>query len=486
MRVGALATANSISDPQKIRPGQELTIPAGGARAGRQSRVGLRQIAPAGSPPAAAIPAPNQDLDAGLKSGAPASQVPVIRIDPDAPAPASRRPQALISRPWPARRSADQSRVRFVPDPVAVIVVCIVGLTILGLTILFSASASFKQGPYYYLDKQVIGVLAATGLCILASRVNLDYVRRYVWWVAPIVLLLLALVLVPHLGISVKGSRRWLGHGALRLQVSEFAKLGLVFCLAHYLARNQTRLGEFKRGFLLPVGLIAAFGGLILLEPDFGTAALLMTVGLVMLFCAGAKWRYILPTIAIAALGLGVMVMHNSNRLRRFTAYLDVEGNKQAGTYQLYQSLAAFAAGGTSGTGLGQGRQQDSFLPEAHTDFIFAVVGEELGLWYTLAVVLLFGVIFVAGIIHLRRAPNLFHFLLAAGCLFLICLQAFVNLGVVTGLLPTKGMPLPFISAGLSNLLLMGMLVGVLLNTGRTWGRAALPNQARSMREVMA
>ena len=383
-------------------------------------------------------------------------------------------------------RSAELNPARFLPNPIAVIVVCIIALTILGLTILFSASASFKQGAYYYLDKQVIGVLAATGLCFLTSRINLDYVRRYAWWVAPIVLLLLALVLVPHLGISVKGSRRWLGHGALRLQVSEFAKLGLVFCLAHYLAANQTRLGEFKRGYLYPLGLIGAFCALILREPDFGTTALLLTVGLLLLFLAGAKWRYILPTIAVATILLSVMVMHNSNRLRRFTAYLDVEGNKQAGTYQLYQSLAAFAAGGTAGTGLGQGRQQDSFLPEAHTDFIFAVVGEELGLWYTLAVVLLFGVIFVAGIIHLRRAPNLFHFLLAAGCLLLICLQAIVNLGVVTGIFPTKGMPLPIISAGLSNLLLMGMLVGILLNTGRTWGRAALPNQARSMREVMA
>jgi cell division protein FtsW len=383
-------------------------------------------------------------------------------------------------------RTAELNPARFLPNPIAVIVVCIIALTILGLTILFSASASFKQGAYYYLDKQVIGVLAAAGLCFLTSRINLDYVRRYAWWVAPIVLLLLVLVLVPHLGISVKGSRRWLGHGALRLQVSEFAKLALVFCLAHYLAANQTRLGEFKRGYLYPLALIGAFCALILREPDFGTTALLLMVGLILLFLAGAKWRYILPTIAIAAVIFSVMVMHNSNRLRRFTAYLDVEGNKQAGTYQLYQSLAAFAAGGTAGTGLGQGRQQDSFLPEAHTDFIFAVVGEELGLWYTLAVVLLFGVIFFAGIIHLRRAPNLFHFLLAAGCLFLICLQAIVNLGVVTGLLPTKGMPLPFISAGLSNLLLMGMLVGILLNTGRTWGRAALPNQARSMREVMA
>jgi cell division protein FtsW len=370
--------------------------------------------------------------------------------------------------------------------PVAVIVVCAVALTFLGLTILFSASVSLKLDPYFYLEKQVAGVVAAALLCFVMSRVNLDYARRASVWIAGIALFLLVLVLIPHLGVSVKGSRRWLGAGSVRLQVSEFAKLAMVFCLAHYLALNQTRIGDFKRGYLYPLCIIGAFAGLIILEPDFGTAALALSVGLILLFLAGAKWRYTLPTIGLSALSFAVLVANNPNRLRRFTAYLDVEGNRQGGTYQLYQSLEAFAAGGIDGAGLGQGRQQINYLPEAHTDFIFAVVGEELGMWCTLAVVAIFAIMFIAGLMHLRRAPNLFHFLLATGCLLLMCLQSIINLGVVTGILPTKGMSLPFISAGLSNLLLMGLILGVLINTQRTWGRAALPIGAGAMREVMA
>lgn len=385
-----------------------------------------------------------------------------------------------------SERSTDSFRTRLIGSPVAVILVCSVGLTFLGLTILFSASMSLKQDPYFYLEKQVIGVVVAGFLCFVVSRINLDYARRASNWVALIAVIMLVLVLIPHLGVTVKGSRRWLGYGSARLQVSEFAKLAMVFCLAHYLALNQTRIGDFRRGYLYPLCIIGVFAGLIVLEPDFGTAALALSVGLILLFLAGAKWRYTLPTIGLSVLAFAVLVAHNPNRLRRITAFMDVEGNKQAGTYQLYQSLEAFAAGGTGGAGLGQGRQQINFLPEAHTDFIFAVVGEELGMWFTLGVVAVFGVMFVAGLSHLRRAPNLFHFLLAAGCLLLMCLQAIINLGVVTGVLPTKGMSLPFISAGLSNLLLMGLLLGVLINTQRTWGRAALPFGAGSMREVLA
>jgi cell division protein FtsW len=385
-----------------------------------------------------------------------------------------------------SERPEKSFRARSIANPVAVILVCTIGLTFLGLTILFSASVSLKQDPYFYIDKQVLGVAAAGLLCFLASRINLDYARRASVWIGAIALFLLVLVLIPHLGVSVKGSRRWLGFGAARLQVSEFAKLAMVFCMAHYLALNQTRIGDFKRGYLYPLAIIGAFAGLILLEPDFGTAALALSVGLILLFLAGAKWRYILPTIGLSAAAFAVLVAHNPNRLRRFTAFLDVEGNRQGGTYQLYQSLEAFAAGGIGGAGLGQGRQQINFLPEAHTDFIFAVVGEELGMWFTLGVVGVFAVIFVAGLAHLRRAPNLFHFLLTAGCLLLMCLQSIINLGVVTGVLPTKGMSLPFISAGLSNLLLMGLLVGILVNTQRTWGRAALRQGAGSMREVLA
>ena len=205
-----------------------------------------------------------------------------------------------------------------------------------------------------------------------------------------------------------------------------------------------------------------------------------------MLFLAGAKWRYLLPTIGVVVLGLVVMVIHNPNRLRRITAFLDVEANKQGGTYQLYQAMAAFAAGGTDGVGLGQGRQQLNYLPEAHTDFILAVVAEELGLWFTMGIVVVFTIIFIAGIVHLRRAPNLFQFLLVAGCLLLICLQAIINLGVVTGIFPTKGMSLPFLSAGLSNLLLMAMLIGIFINTQRSWPKAGLTKSSRRMQEVMA
>ncbi|MDX2186299.1 MAG: putative peptidoglycan glycosyltransferase FtsW [Opitutaceae bacterium] len=370
-------------------------------------------------------------------------------------------------------------------NAVSVMVVCALALTALGLTILFSASASFKQGPYYYLNKQIIGVFGAVALGWIASRVDLEWLRKHSWWILGITLVLLIAVLIPYLGIKVKGSRRWLGIGAFRLQVSEFAKLSLVFCMAHYLAINQTRIGELKRGFLYPLGIILSIGLLIAKEPDLGTAALCVAVGLTLLFLAGASWKFIAPTLLAVCVLFATLVYLIPNRLTRFLAFLDVEGNKQGGTYQLYQSLAAFAAGGTEGAGLGQGRQQINFLPEAHTDFIFAVVGEELGMWATLGVVVTFVIMFTAGLIHLRRAPNMFQFLLASGCVMLIAYQAIINLGVVTGIFPTKGMSLPFISAGLSNLLLMGLLMGVLVNTQRSWPRPALARRKRTLQEVV-
>jgi cell division protein FtsW len=371
-------------------------------------------------------------------------------------------------------------------NPATVIFVCALTLSLLGLAILFSASAWMQRDAYFYLQKQVVGVGVAAALCFFVSRLDLNYLRNYTWWLFGICLFLLTLVLIPGIGEVRGGARRWLGIGSAVVQVSEFAKLGLVFTLAHYLALNQTRIGEFKRGFLYPILIVAAFAVLVQREPDFGTAALMVAVGLVLIFLAGARWRYVLPALATVAALFAIAVMLNPNRLRRLLAYLDFEANKQGDTYQLYQGLAAFAVGGVEGAGLGQGRQQLNYLPEAHTDFIFSVIGEELGLWFTLGVVVLFTIIVIAGLIHLRRAPNLFHYLLVAGCLLMISLQAVINIGVVTGLLPTKGMSLPFISAGLSNLLLMGLLVGVFWNTQRVWGRASLPREERTMREVYA
>ncbi len=380
--------------------------------------------------------------------------------------------------------ATDASRGRFTLNAAAIIVVCAIGLVFLGLSILFSATVSFKGGPYTYLYKQIAGVGMAAFAAFVVSRLDLEYARRHVKIVAGVAVALLVLVLIPHIGISVKGSRRWLGLGPVRFQVSELGKIAMVFCLAHYLALNQTRIAQFKRGFVFPIGIVVGFAALVAKEPDLGTAALMFAVGLIMLFLAGGSWRYIIPSVLAAAGALAVVVMLIPNRLQRFTAFLDVEGNKQAGTYQLWQSLLAFAVGGTDGVGLGQGRQQMSFLPEAHTDFIFAVIGEELGLAFTLGVVGVFTIIFVAGFLHLRRAPNMFQYLLVAGAVLMICLQAVINLGVVTGIFPTKGMSLPFISAGLSNLLLMGVLLGIILNTQRTWSRTGLRHGRRAMEEI--
>ena len=377
---------------------------------------------------------------------------------------------------------------RWVPviNPATIILVCVLGLSILGLTVLFSASVSLKIDPYFYLTKQLIWFVLAAVACFAVSRLDLEDARRHVWVFAAVCLVGLALVLLPGIGIEVKGSRRWLGFGPARLQISEFAKLAMIFGLAHYLALNQSRIHEFVRGFMAPLAWISLFAGLILLEPDFGTAALTFAIGVTLLFLAGGRLRYLLSAFLGAAGVLTLAVLHNPNRLARFTAFLDVEGNKSSGTYQLWQAILAFAAGGVDGVGLGQGRQQNSFLPEVHTDFIFAVIGEELGLVFTIGVVVLFAVIFAVGLLHLRKAPNLFQFLLVAGSLLLISLQALVNLGVVTGCLPTKGMSLPFISAGGSNLLLMGILVGIFLNTQRAWTRPALMRRERSLKEVMA
>ena len=384
-------------------------------------------------------------------------------------------PADASSSPPAGRRLDPRSLV----NPATVIVIIAVGLALLGLTILFSASAWLKTGPYFYLNKQVFGVLLAVGLCFVMSRVNLDYARRYAWWVLGICAVLLFLTLVA--GIKVNGSRRWLGFGSLRVQVSEFAKLGLVFCLAHYLALNQTRIGELVRGFFVPIGIIGLIAGLTLAEPDFGVAALMVAVGFVLLFLAGAKWRFIAPALLAVGTLFAVAVIHNPNRLRRMTEFLSEDKS-----YQLRQGLAAFAAGGVEGAGLGNGRQQLSYLPEAHTDYIFSVVGEELGLFFTLGVVAAFAAILAAGLIHVRRAPSLFHYLLVVGCVLLISLQAIINIGVVTAVFPTKGMSLPFISAGLSNLMLMGMLLGIILNSQRNWGRATLPRGSGAMREVHA
>lgn len=346
-------------------------------------------------------------------------------------------------------------------------------LLMVGLLALSSATQSFA-GEAHFFQRQLMWMGFATLAGVGAVSVEWERLRGLAPWVAMMTVSALLLVFVPGLGVEVKGARRWIDLGFMNVQPSEFAKLGMVFVLAHYLGENQRDLKQFVKGFLIPSAWIGGVSFLILLEPDFGTAFLCGVVGMAMLFLAGARLRYLVPSLLGAGTLFSVAVYLDPVRWARITSFLDVEGNKSDGAYQLWQSILAFGSGGFSGLGLGKGRQQLSFLPEAHTDFILAIIGEEMGLIVTVGIVLIFVGILIIGVGNLRKAPSLFQFALVCGALLLMVLQAFVNVGVVTGCLPTKGMSLPFISYGGSNLVLMFVLGGLMINAFRLWKRPPL------------
>lgn len=353
----------------------------------------------------------------------------------------------------------------------------VITLTFLGLVVLFSASQAMHDDPTVLLRKQSIWLAIATIAGAIAMLVNLEALRPYVYYLAGASVLVLVLVMVPGIGVRVNGAQRWIDFGPMRLQVSEIGKLGLLFMMAHYLASYRRDLDDFLKGYFVPCTLLATICGLIIIEPDFGTAFLCGLVGGVMMFLAGVRLLYLIPT-GILGVGLFSLAVYlDPIRLQRVTSFLDVEANRSDSAYQLWQGILAFGAGGIHGVGLGSGRQQMSFLPEAHTDFIFAIVGEELGLLFTIGVVVLFMTLFFVGLLQLKRAPNLYQYLLVMGALLFVTFQALINIGVVTGCLPTKGMSLPFISYGGSNLVFMFVLMGIILNGFRSWELPALRRQ---------
>lgn len=356
------------------------------------------------------------------------------------------------------------------PGPALVILLSAVVLTCIGLAVLFSATQGLHSDPYFLLRRQIIWLGIALLAGAVAAFLDWNRLRPLSWLFAACTLFALGLVLIPGIGVEVNGARRWLNLGSgMRLQVAEFAKIGLVFVLAHYLALHQREITSFRRGFLYPLMGIGFMACLIMLQPDYGTAFLCGLVGLSMLFLAGVRWGYLLPTATLSLSLFAVAIWYNPIRLRRILSFLDIEGNRQDSTYQLWQGMLAFVSGGVNGVGLGNGRQQMAYLPEAHTDFIFSIVGEELGFLFTGFTVLIFLLIFWVGFTRLRFAPDLFQFLLVAGALLFLSLQAIINLVVVTGLAPTKGMSLPFISYGGSNLVVMFVCIGIVISAFRNW-----------------
>lgn len=343
------------------------------------------------------------------------------------------------------------------------------GLTILGLVMLYSAGVTARHGPNGLLTRQIMWVSLSLLVGLYAAFMNLDWLKKRIWWIFGICMLSLVLTLIPGIGVKVNGAQRWLGLGPLRIQPSEFAKIGLVFALASYFSSRQREIKSFVHGFVVPSVLIGGLCGLILLQPDFGTCFLCGAVAATMMFQAGTSLRWLLPAVGLSVFAFSMLVYFDPHRIRRVTSFLDVEANANDSAWQLWQGMLAFGVGGVNGVGLGMGRQQVHFLPEAHTDFILPVIGEELGLVCTLGIVLCFLVMFLGVSWRLRQAPRLYEYLLAMGALLFISLQAIINIGVVTGSMPTKGMSLPFISYGGSNLMVTFIFVGLIINVFRRW-----------------
>ena len=352
-----------------------------------------------------------------------------------------------------------------------ILIFCVAVLTGLGMVMLYSSSMNMVLGKSavgaQLLTAQLAWCFFAVIGCAVAASVDYRRLKTISPYLLAVSVVLLLLVFAPKIGIGRKGAHRWIGlPGMPHFQPSELAKLCLILFLAAYCERFQRQMARFREGLLIPGGIAAIVLALIFIEPDRGCTILLGLVAFIMLVVAGVRLTFLVPPTLLLLGGLAYSLLHDPMRLRRIMAWIHPEENKDGVGYQAYQAMLALGSGGWTGLGLGNGRQKLGFVPEHHTDFIFSIIGEELGL-ITLAVVLLFIVLIVCGVYIVRRASDPFGLLLGTGIIFMIGLQAFINIGVVTSVLPNKGMPLPFISYGGSNLLLMLVSIGLLLSISR-------------------
>lgn len=341
-------------------------------------------------------------------------------------------------------------------------------LITLGLVILASASARFDDAPvgqYSFLTKQALWL--GVGLVGLVAMAFVDYriLRRLSWPLFLLVCVALALCFMPGIGDEAKGENRWIVLPVLgRFQPSEPAKLVVMIALASWFARYQAEIKSFKRGFLVPCLILGLPLLLILLETDMGTTAGLGAAGLIVMFIAGSRLRYMLPSVVVALALMVVMVQQDPHRMKRITAFMNLEEHKEGAAWQQLLALEAFGNGGSEGLGLGNGLVKQKNFPEHHTDFIFPVIGEELGVFASMGVILCFVVILLAGMFIALNAADFFGRLLGIGVTCSIVIPAMMNIGVTTAWLPNTGLPLPFVSYGGSNLVFTMTMIGVLLS----------------------
>jgi cell division protein FtsW len=351
-----------------------------------------------------------------------------------------------------------------------ILVLSVAALVSIGMVMLFSASSYARDSHgdvYFFLKRQSLWLALGIVACVLATLIDYHFWAR-AW--APLFLIaavLLALCFVPHIGLRLNGSSRWVRLGPLVFQPSEVGKLAAIVALAWWFTRFEPRSAQFLHGFILPMLLVGVLMGLIVREEDLGTTLLIGATMVAVMFVAGSNPIY-MTLLAIAGFaGILFIATHMSQRMARLDAFFDLERTKEGAGLQQWEALKALGSGGLWGLGLGESREKFQYLPYAHTDFIFPIIGEELGLRATLLIVLSFLLVTLSGTLIALQARDRFGMLLGFGLVANIALQASVNIGMTTALLPNKGMPLPFISAGGSNLCLCLLFVGVLLNIYR-------------------
>lgn len=308
------------------------------------------------------------------------------------------------------------------------------------------------------------GILFTFLAMIVDYRIFRKYARVLIW----IALFMLILVLIPGLGREVSGARRWFRFKFISFQPSEFANLALIIYIADFISRKGDKIKVLLEGFFPPICVLGAVTLLILLQPDLGTVIALGSVVLIMLFVAGVRGRHILSLILCSLPALYFLVFSVPYRKARILAFLNPWLDPKGMGFQIIQSQIAIGSGGLFGRGLGHSQQKLFYLPAAHTDFIFSIIGEELGLLGTLGVILLFMIFIQQGLKIIKNAQDKFGYFLSLGLVLMISLKAIVNIGVSCGVFPTKGLPLPFISYGGSSLIFDMVSLGILINIARS------------------
>lgn len=358
---------------------------------------------------------------------------------------------------------------RYASHPDVSLLLITLTLLLLGLVMVYSASAILAEqrfgNPQYFLVRQ--GIWAGLGMVALLGGMAIDYhdLQR---WARPLLWMsIILLVMVLLLGRSVSGARRWIRIGGFGFQPAELARFASLVTFADFLDRRRSTLRSFRRGVLPLLMAMGVVIGLIAVEPDLGTPILIVTAGFVMLFIAGGRWQHLVGMIGVGVGLVALGVAGVGYRRHRLAAFFDPWADPHGHGYQIVQSLLALGSGGWFGKGLGQSEQKLLYLPEPHTDFIFPIIGEELGFLGAMAVLTAFGVFSLRGARIASRAPDLFGQLLAAGFTLGIVFQAILNIAVACGMVPTKGLALPLVSFGGSSLVLTLGSIGVLLNISR-------------------